>query len=378
MVTKGLLKKHPDYFMLGICSALIVFGLFILSSVSASLSQDKYGDVYYLLLRQITHGLLPGLLFGLIAYFTPLSFIKRMAFPLLIIGVILLTAVFIPGIGISGGGATRWINVFGLFSVQPTEFFKIIFFIYLAAWLSNREKKYKNTAEILIPFMIIVGIATFLIYKQPNYSTMGIILFSSVIMFFASGIPMKYIFIMGGVAVSGFIFFLTKASYRLERVMMFLNSSADPMGSGYQIKQALIGIGSGGILGVGLGMSRQKFGFLPEPIGDSIFAIFAEEMGFIGAIALIVLFLLFAWRGFTIIKRSSDKFSALLATGIISWIMIQAFYNISAMIGIAPLTGIPLPFISYGGSALTAELIAVGLLLNISKNISSGKAISKT
>ena len=366
MAPKESIKKHPDYLLLGLCSALIIFGVFILSSVSASMSQEQFGDVYYILKGQFLRGMIPGIVLGLIAYFLPLSFFKKYSFPLLIANLILLGLVFVPGLGMSSGGATRWIN-FHFFSVQPSEFFKISFFIYLAAWLSGREKKLKNNAETLFPFLIIVGIAAFLIYKQPNISTLGIILISSLVMYFSAGTPLWQTGSLVALGITGFFVLMKTAPYRLNRFLVFLNPNIDPMGIGYQLKQALITIGSGGILGVGLGMSRQKFGFLPESIGDAIFAIFAEETGFIGAFILIALFLLFAWRGFTIIKRSNDKFSSLLALGIICWITIQAFYNIAAMIGLMPLTGIPLPFISYGGSALTAELIAVGLLLNISK-----------
>lgn len=360
-------KNKPDYILLGLCSALIIFGIFILASVSSSLSQEKFGDVWYILKRQITVGLLPGLLLGAIAYFLPLSFIKKNALWGLIGGLILLGLVFVPHLGMSSGGATRWINIFGIISFQPSELFKIAFFVYLAAWLSSREKKSKNSIGMLISFIIIIIFAAFLIYKQPNISTLGIIVISSFIMYFCANTPLWHALIMVAGGIGGFFVLMVTASYRMDRFLMFLNSSIDPMGKGYQIKQALIAIGSGGLAGVGLGMSRQKFGFLPEQIGDAIFAIFSEETGFIGAVILIILFLLFAWRGFTIIKRSPDKFSSLLGLGIISWLTIQAFYNIGAMIGILPLTGIPLPFISYGGSALMAELIAVGLLLNISK-----------
>ena len=361
------MKKHPDNLLLGLSITLIIGGLFILASVSASLSQEKFGDVYYLLRRQIIMGLLPGLFLGFLAYKISLSFVKKWSFPLLLGSLLLLGLVFVPGLGISSGGATRWIN-FGFFAFQPSEFFKLSFFLYLAAWLAGKEKKYKNLAATLIPFFVIIGIATILIYVQPNISTLGIILITALIMYFCSGTPWWQSALMFSGSVAFFAILMKTASYRISRISTFLNPNAEPMGLGYQIKQALIGIGSGGIAGLGLGMSRQKFGFLPEPIGDSIFAVFAEETGFIGASILIIIFLLFAWRGFKIIKASNDKFSSLLATGIVSWLTFQAFINIGAMIRIVPLTGIPLPFISYGGSALVVELIAVGLLLNISKN----------
>ncbi len=361
------MKNKPDYIFLGVSLFLIVFGVLILASVSAALGQEQFGDVYYFLRRQLLFGVIPGLILGFLAFKIPLAFIKKWALPLLLANLVLLGLVFVPHIGFSSGGATRWLN-FGFFSIQPSEFFKLSFFIYLAAWLAKKERKYKNLAETFIPFLIIIGIAAFLIYKQPNISTLGILIVSSMIMYFCAGTPLWHLGLIASVGVAGLVFLIKTAPYRLHRFQALLDSSFDPMGLGYQIKQALIAVGSGGIIGLGLGMSRQKFGFLPEPVGDSIFAVFSEETGFIGAVILIAIFLLFAWRGFKIIKTAPDRFSSLLALGITSWIIIQAFVNIGAMIGILPLTGIPMPFISYGGSHITAELIALGILFNISRN----------
>ena len=214
--------------------------------------------------------------------------------------------------------------------------------------------------------MIISALSLLLIF-QPDISTLGVIIACSVIMYFLAETPLWHtilVFLMG----IGFLFSLIKiAPYRMSRLLVFLNPETDPMGIGYQIKQALISVGSGGILGLGLGMSTQ-IDYLPQSMSDSIFAIFAEETGLAGCAVLVILFLLLAWQGFKIIKASSDKFSCLIASGICSWFVIQGFVNIGSIIGILPLTGIPLPFISYGGSHIVAELIGVGILLNISKS----------
>jgi len=208
-----------------------------------------------------------------------------------------------------------------------------------------------------------------LLIKQPDISTLGIIGSTALVMYFVASTPIWQTFSVFLIAVSGLVILIKLAPYRFNRLLVFLEPMTDPMGIGYQIKQALIAIGSGGILGVGLGMSRQKFGFLPQSIGDSIFAIFGEETGFIGAIILISLFSILAWRGFITARNSPDKFSQLLSAGITFWITIQAFINIGSTIGILPLSGIPLPFISYGGTALINELVAMGLLLNVSKQV---------
>jgi len=228
----------------------------------------------------------------------------------------------------------------------------------------EKEENFKYT---FIPFLIISAIITLLLMKQSDLSTLVVIISSGAIMYFASGTPLWHIILMALIGGGTFLTLIKLAPYRMKRIMVFLNPDLDPMGIGYQIKQVLIGIGSGGIVGLGLGMSNQKFGFIPQIMSDSIFAIFSEEAGFIGSFGLILLFCLFLFRGFQIAKRTDDMFSKLFAIGFCSWICMQAFINIGAMTGLLPLTGIPLPFISYGGSHVAVELIGVGILLNISK-----------
>ncbi|MCK4781465.1 cell division protein FtsW [Candidatus Parcubacteria bacterium] len=356
------MKARPDYILLGISIILVFLGMLVLATVSAPFSLEKHGTTTYFLFHQIIYALIPGIILGFTAFKLPLSFIKKNAFNFLLINLIFLALVFLPKIGLNSGGAARWISL-GPISFQPSELLKPFFILYLAAWLARPSFSKKN----FLPFLIIIGLLSLFLILQPDISTLGIIVLTASLMYFSANTPiLQSVFIvLGGI---GSLFLLIKiAPYRLNRILVFLKPEIDPLGIGYQMKQALIAVGSGGLLGVGLGMSHQKFGFLPQSIGDSIFAIFAEETGFMGSLLLILLFLGFAWQGLKIAKSSNDAFLRLAALGISSWIVIQGFINISSMLRIFPLTGIPLPFISYGGSHLIAELIGIGILLNISK-----------
>jgi len=363
-------RKHkPDFILLGLSTALVFVGILILSSVSASFSLQKFGTTFYFLNHQILFGLLPGLLLGTAAFFIPLGFLKKISFAVLLGNVILLLMVFLPMIGSGASTAHRWIFI-GPFSFQPSELLKLTLIMYMAAWLAVKTSGGKQTEKwktTLLPFGIVIGVISLLLILQPDISTLGVIGITAIIMYFVSATPIWHSLLMVGGGFAALVAIINLAPYRISRLAVFFDPSLDPLGQGYQAKQALIGIGSGGLTGVGLGLSFQKFGLLPEPISDSIYAIFAEEAGFLGATFLVILFLAFAWRGLVIARRSRDEFSKLIVIGITSWITIQAFVNMGSMVGILPLTGIPLPFISYGGSALATELIALGILLNISK-----------
>jgi len=374
-----------DYILAIVVAILVILGILVLASVSATFSQEKFGRTTYYLFHQMIYGLALGIVLGFIAFKIKLSILKKRAWLFILINLIFMVLVFIPGLGIVAGGAPRWMNL-GFVSFQPSEFLKLTFIFYLSAWLARqsfskenlgglasrtKKKSFKKTKKelsfTLIPFLIIVGIITVLLTKQSDVSTLGMIILVAASMYFSASTPLWHSILIILISLGGFLALVKIAPYRMMRFRVLLGSVKDPMGMGYQIKQVLIAIGSGGILGLGLGMSSQQFGFIPQTMSDSIFAIFAEETGFIGSLILIFLFLVLFWRGFRISKRSPDKFSQLFAIGISSWICIQAFINIGAMIGILPLTGIPLPFISYGGSHMVAELIGVGILLNISK-----------
>ncbi|XOB41768.1 MAG: putative lipid II flippase FtsW [Candidatus Nealsonbacteria bacterium] len=368
----GRNPHRPDYILAGVIMILLILGILILSSVSATLSQERFGTTFYFLNHQIFFGLIPGIILAFLFFKIKLDFLKKWSPVLLLINLGLVGMVFLPKIGTGAGGAVRWISV-GPISFQPSEFLKLTFILYLASWLTSKakkaipSKKQKIFSEALIAFLIIIGVISLFLIFQPDISTLGIIVLVAALMYFISNTPLWHSILIFLVTSGSLLALIRIAPYRANRLLVFLNPLLDPMGKGYQIKQALITVGSGGISGLGLGMSLQKFGFLPQSMSDTIFAIFAEETGFIGCLILIFLFLIFFWRGFKIGKSTQDKFSQLTALGISSWIVLQGFINIGAMIGILPLTGVPLPFISYGGSHLIVELIGIGILLNISK-----------
>ena len=360
-------NRKPDLALVAVTIVLIILGVLILTSISASLSFERFGNTYYYLKHQFLVGILPGILLGFLAFLIPLEFFKKNIIFFLLISLLLLGLVFIPKVGISLGGANRWIKL-GSILIQPSEFLKITFLVYLASWLATRTHSQKEWKQTLIAFLIIIAIlSTFLIF-QPDIGTLGIVVGFSVIMYFLSDTPIWHTALIILLGIIALIILMKVAPYRADRIRVFFNPDADPMGVGYQVKQALITVGSGGVSGVGLGMSRQKFGFLPQTMSDSIFALFAEETGFIGSLILILFFLFFIWRGFKIVRASEDKFQKILAAGIVSWISLQAFINIGSMTGLLPLTGVPLPFISYGCSHLLTEFVGVGILLHISKN----------
>jgi len=364
---------RPDYILAGVIIILLILGILILSSVSATFSQEKFGTTFYFLKHQVLFGLIPGIILAFLFFKIKLDFLKKWSPVLLLINLGLVGIVFLPKIGTGAWGASRWISL-GTVSFQPSEFLKLSFILYLASWLTSKAKKnissrrQKVFSETLIAFLIIIGVVSLFLIFQPHISTLGIIVLVASLMYFTSNTPLWHSILISLVASGSLLVLIKIAPYRTSRLSVFLNPLLDPMGKGYQIKQALITIGSGGITGLGLGMSLQRFGFLPQSMSDTIFAIFAEETGFIGSLILIFLFLIFFWRGFKISKATQDNFFQLTALGISSWITLQGFINIGAMIGILPLTGVPLPFISYGGSHVLAELIGIGILLNISKS----------
>lgn len=366
--------KQLDYILVGIFLILSIFGILMLYSVSAPFSQERFGHTFYYLRRQFLFGFLPGIVLLIVALKIPLNFLKRIIPVLFLINLLFLVMVFLPKFGVSIGGARRWVSL-GFLTFQPSEFLKISFIIYLAAWLTKKDvfegkkKKEKDGGRVkLLAFLAIVGIIVGVLIYQPDFSTMALIVAVGIIMFFASRTPFKSTVIILLFILICFAILFQLEPYRMERFKVFLNQEIDPLGSGYQLRQSLIAVGSGGISGLGLGMSHQKLGFLPHPLADSIFAVFAEETGFLGSLILILLFLFFCWRGIEISKKSSNEFQQLMALGITSWITLQTFWHIGALIGILPLSGIPLPFISYGASHLITEFVGVGILLNISKN----------
>jgi cell division protein FtsW len=356
---------HIDYPFAIVTATVVLLGILLLAEISAVFSQEKFGEISYYFSHQMLFGLFLGALLGFIAFKIPLHYFKKFAWQMILLNLALILFVFIPSMGIVSGGAPRWLNL-KFVSLQPSEFLKITFIIYASTWLARRIEKKALNKKTIIPFFAILGVITLMLILQNDASTLGVIVFSAISMYFLANAPFWHTLLMLGVSGIGLLLLVGVTPFRMNRILVFLGVQDDPMGSGFQIKQALIAIGSGGILGLGVGMSRQ-INFLPQTMSDSIFAIYAEETGFIGSCFLISLFMFFLWRVFEIAKNSSDKFSQIFAVGFGSWIFLQAFVNIGSMLHILPLTGIPLPFIGYGGSHLIAEFIGIGILLNISK-----------
>jgi len=341
----------------------------MLASASWPTAFDKFHDGYYLVKHQVIFGLLPGIVFAIIALKIPYSFYRQYAGLMLLISIGLLVLVFVPGLSADFGSAKSWITL-GSFSIQPSEIVKLTFLIYLAAWMEKRSKEDLHSVNTgLIPFMTILGVVMFLLILEPDTGSMAIIVAMSLAVYFAAGAPLRYFFLFGGVGAGLFWLLIKLSPYRAARFTTFLHPELDPQGIGYHINQALLAIGSGGIFGRGYGHSVQKFQYLPEVEGDSIFAVAGEELGFILTLAFLFMYVAFLWRGLTIADRAPDAFGRYLAVGIVSWIGIQAFVNIGAMVGVLPITGVPLPFVSYGGTSLAVCLTAAGILLNISKEM---------
>ncbi len=357
-------KHAPDLLIILCTIILVIFGLIMLTSASSELGKIRFGDSYFYLKHQIIY----GLLFGIIGYWFGSKFYYKyyhnLAVVMLLGNLVLLFLIFSP-IGLTLGGATRWLAL-GPIVFQPSEFLKITFIIYIASWLGKSFRQ-QSFFGGFFPFLIISGIIAGVLIFQPSTSSAAILLATALIIYFASGARVSYILgaIFLGIAILAVIVYLTP--YRWERIKSFINPAADTQSSSYQINQALLAIGSGGMTGVGYGKSTTKLYYLPQPIDDSIFAIIAEELGFVGAIALISVFVTLITRIFILARKTSDNFGRLILIGFGSLIAIQAFMHMGAISGVIPLTGVPLPYISYGGTALTIFMTISGIIVNISK-----------
>lgn len=362
-------KAMPDYKILFLAVGLGLVGLIMIASSSIVIAYEKFDGAndYYYVWHQ-AFALFGGLiLMSILANFNYQNW-KKIALPLMITTLVLLVIVFIPVIGNSAKGAHRWINL-GAFSFQPSELAKISFVIYLSAWLESREKSLSAIGRSLFPFAVMLGLISFLIILEPDLGTLTIIVLTSMAMFFAAGAPLWNFGSLGLFLIAVFAVFVRSQPYRWSRFLTFMNPSAETLGRGYHVNQAFIAVSQGGLWGLGFGKSIQKLKYLPEPHTDSIYAIMCEELGFFRAALIIVAFIYFFVLGLRVAKNAPDTFGRLLALGLTTSLTIQALVNIAAMLGLVPLTGVTLPFISYGGSSLVMSLAQVGILLNISKHI---------
>jgi len=350
--------RRADLVLVGLVLGLTIFGVIMVGNASVVEAYRDFGDKLYYFRLQAQWAFL-GILALIAASFFDYKRLKVLAIPLIIFTLLSLVLVLIPGIGSQALGARRWLTI-GNLRFQPAELIKLAFVLYLAAFLSTKKQA--------LPFLALLGVILVLIMLEPDLGTAVIVIASGMIVYFASGTSILAIL---GLGVLGFLTgagLISLSPYRRERFLTFLNPTRDPLGASYHIRQILLALGSGGIWGLGLGQSRQKYEYLPAVMTDSIFAVIAEELGFIGGVLILLAFLVIIWRGFKIAQQAPDHFGQLLAVGITSWIGLQALINLSAMVALVPLTGVPLPFISYGGSSLIVTLAGVGILVNISKH----------
>jgi len=358
--------KHIDKILLFTILSLLVLGLVIFLSASLGLlARDgvRLGSVAF---NQIFFGIFLGGIVCATFANIPYRFLGAYSVWLYVIGIILTFAVFIPGIGITFNGAKRWIML-GPISFQPSEFLKISYILFLAMWFSSFKSKIQTFQFGLIPFLAISGLAALPLILQPDMDTTMIMLLAGSAMYLVAGADKRHLAILVVIGLIGAGAVVAIKPYVLERITTFLNPAENSLTSGYQIQQSLIAIGSGGILGRGFGQSIQKFNYLPEPTSDSIFAVASEEFGFVGALIIIALFFILFIRGIQLSNRSVDTFGGLVMLGIVILIVSQSFLNIASMLGLFPLSGLPLLFISKGGTALFFTLFATGIIFNISR-----------
>lgn len=359
------IRSTPDFVIVIAIILLLTIGVIMVYSASAAFAYHKYGDSFYFAKRQFLFAALGVFLMFLVANIHPKNF-RKWCTPGLIICFVLLILVLIPGVGILRNGARSWLGI-GAFSIQPSEFMKLAMITFLAKIFSQNHYDISHFVRGFLPGLLMVGTTFGLIMLQPDLGTGTVLVGTCLVIIFVAGARYKHILGFMMIGVAGFVGLVLAAPYRIKRITAFLNPWQDPLGAGYHLIQSLFAIGPGGLLGLGLGMSRQKHLYLPEPHTDFIFSILAEELGFLGGVTVIILFAIIVWRGVRIAIGAPDLFTSLVATGITAMIMIQAVINIGVVSGAFPVTGITLPFLSYGGSSLTLSLVAVGILLNLSR-----------
>jgi cell division protein FtsW len=349
-----------------VIATLLSIGIVMIYSSSAIYAYEKMGDSLLFLKRHLLF-----LAIGLMAGFGMMLFdyrvLKKYSRPIIITSIILLILVLMPSIGSQAGGARRWFKI-SVFSFQPSEMAKLCLIIYLADFLSRKTSYINNLLHTLLPLFMVTGGIVSLILLQPDLGTAILIASITLILLFSAGIRWSYLAGLFAFSIPVLYFLIYRVPYRWKRIMVFLNPWQDPKGTGFQIIQSFLALGSGGILGVGLGMSKQKLFYLPEAHTDFIFSIIGEELGIIGTLSVTVLFIILVWQGMRAALKTEDSFGRFLGLGIVSMIALEVIINIGVTIGALPTKGMPLPFISYGGSALVFHMIAIGLLLNIIKN----------
>lgn len=357
---------HVDYTFVAIVLALLTYGLIMVFSASSATAHYRMGDTFYFIKRQFIFAII-GLVAMYIISLVPYKIYYRFALPILGVSALLLLVVLTP-LGVSVNGAQRWLG-FGSFTFQPSEIAKFALVIFLAKSLPENKDVLQKFWGGFFVYLVIIGIIAGIILLEPHMSGAMIIVGVGVVMMFIAGAKLRHFAYMIGPAIAAVAGLIIVAPYRLKRFTTFLDPFSDMLGSGFQIVQSLYAIGSGGLFGLGLGQSRQKFLYLPEPQNDFIFSIICEELGFVGALLVVVLFVALIWKGIQIAVKAPDTFSSMLVTGIISLIAVQVILNIAVVTSSMPATGIPLPFFSYGGTSLVILLSGMGVVLNVTRHI---------
>lgn len=361
-----MFRHKPDPVFLGLLGALLAFGFMMLTSASGPLALQKFHDAYWYTKHQLLYGLLPGAALFFVLANIDYRVWQRYAPKFLLLAAGLLLLVFVPGVAADWGTSRSWINI-GNYSLQPVEIVKLLFTAYLAALLAGRsESRLADPKEGLLPFLFALGVVGALLMAQPDLGSLTVIIAIAFATYFVAGAPVRHVLGLCAAGALAVFVLIKSAPYRAARFMTFLHPELDPQGIGYHINQAFLAIGSGGWFGLGLGHSRQKYLYLPEVAGDSVFAVIAEELGFIAVLLALALLISFVTRMLRISRDAPDAFGRLLAAGIAAWVCCQSIFNIGSMVGLMPITGLPLPFVSYGGTAMTVLLAAMGIMANIS------------
>jgi len=358
---------HIDYILLGCALALTTIGFIMVFSASAVVAQQRMGNSLFFIKRQLLFGIF-GILVMFILSKIDYRLLRNLTYPMLFISILLLALTYVPGLGIRVGGARRWLHI-GPFTLQPSEFAKLSFILYLAYYFSKKKGTIREFKKGILPVLIIAGILVALIYPQPDFGNAAFLCLMLITFLFIAGARLLHLALLGSLAIPVTLYAIFHAGYRHKRILSFLNPWKDPQHGGFQIIQSLLSLGSGQLFGRGLGNGQQKLFFLPAPHTDFIFSVIGEELGFVGVSILIILFMLLLIRGFRVAYLAHGPYASFLSLGITLMIGIQTVINLGVVLGLLPTKGIPLPFISYGGSCLLTMLMGVGILLSISKRI---------
>ncbi len=363
---RARVARPPDVTLLILAVVLTAVGIVAVYSASFAQAFVEYQNVQYFAIRQTMAAVIGGVA---MVFFMRIDYhvLKHLSTVMMLVALVGLVVVLIPSIGVESNGSRRWLPAGPFPPVQPSEFAKLALIIYLSAWLSTRGSSLKMWGRAFFPFVGMVGTFCALVVIEPDFGTTIIITLTTVTIFFMSGAAWSHLAALVGIGAVMTPFIILTESYRISRFMSFIDPSADPSGSGFHITQIMIALGSGGLHGLGLGESRQKFFYVPGAHTDGIFAIVGEETGFIGCLVVLLLLASLVYRGFRVSRAAPDAFGSLLAMGITSWLALQAIINLGGVTQSIPLTGIPMPMLSYGGSALVATLAGIGILLSVSR-----------